>query len=64
MYHTKSQTKLSFKLAAHDLADLASLQLARVPSCDCVCGCILLIIWPGGVAECNGRFQSSPTRLE
>lgn len=29
------QAKLSYKRWVHDLADLASLQMARIPSCDC-----------------------------
>lgn len=53
MHETKSQTKQSVKISAHDLADLASLQVARVPSHDSV----LLIISPGRAAECDGTLS-------
>lgn len=36
MQETTLQAKLSYKRWVHDLADLTSLQMARIPSCDCV----------------------------
>lgn len=35
MQETTLQAKLSYKRWVYDLADLTSLQMARIPSCDC-----------------------------